>query len=106
MIDKISIPLLPSESLDDIYLSNVPGPLELLPGYILKIPIKELNECTYILTKHICGLHISNNRLTIQTSVPCQGVMSHCIFIVPANQKKALVDFLLDIIKQNQNEGL
>jgi len=102
MKSNFSIPLLPSDSSDDICLISVPAPLELLPGHILKIPIPELHECTYVLTKYICGLHMSSNRLTIHTSIPCQGTAYHCMFLVPNDKKKAMVDFFLDLIKQNQ----
>lgn len=99
-----SLPLLPSQSFDEIYLC--PTPLEVLPGHILKVPIPELHQTTYILIKHICGLHISSNRITIQTSVPCQGMSHHCMFLVSSIHKKAIVDFILMLIQQNQDADL
>lgn len=80
---------------------NVPFPLELYGNGVLKVPTKELNSNTYVMTKNICGLHFVGNRLSIQTSVPCQGQLSHIMFICPTDTKQKVVEFILRIIEGN-----
>lgn len=82
---------------------NVPYPLELYASGVLKVPTKELNSCTYVLIKNICGLHFVSNRISIQTSVPCQGQLSHIMFICPAESRQKVVEFILRIIEHNKD---
>jgi hypothetical protein len=89
-------------------LKAAPFPLEMYANGILKVPTKELNSSTYVMTKNICGLHFVGNRLSIQTSLPCQGELSHIMFICPTDTKQKVVEFILRIIQNNIdiNEGL
>ena len=80
---------------------SVPFPLELYVTGVLKVPTKELNSCTYVLTKNICGLHFVGNRLSIQTTIPCQGQLSNIMFICPTDTKQKVVEFILGIIDEN-----
>ena len=83
-------------------LKKAPFPLGLDNG-VLKVPTKELNSCTYIMTKNICGLHFVGNRICIQTSVPCQGELSHIMFICPTDSKQKVIEFILQIIQNNND---
>ncbi len=78
-----------------------PFPLEMYGNGVLKVPTKELNSSTYVMTKNICGLHFVGNRLSIQTSVPCQGQLSHIMFLCASEYKQKVVDFILRIIQNN-----
>jgi len=100
---NMNYPSLPPEPVDDMRDWIIPVPLELYDTGILKVPIREINQCTYILTDHICGLHFAANRIFIQTSVPCQGALSHIAFIVPSNQKAKIIDFILRVIRFNKH---
>jgi hypothetical protein len=53
------------------------------------------------MTKNICGLHFVGNRLSIQTSEPCQGQLSHIMFLCPSENKQKVVEFILRIIENN-----
>lgn len=80
----------------------VPAPLELLEGGVLKIPVKELGECTYLLTDTICGVYYSGNKMTIQTILPCQGKATHVIMIVNPIHREKYTNFFLKIISYNR----
>jgi hypothetical protein len=80
---------------------DVPLPFELYPSGVLKVPVRELNSCTFVQIKNICGLHFVGNRLCIQTRIPCQGQLSHIMLICPANGRQKIVEFLLRIIEEN-----
>ena len=84
-------------------LKTAPFPLEMYANGVLKVPTKELNSCTFVMTKNICGLHFVGNRLSIQTSVPCQGELSHIMFICPTDSKQKVVEFILRIIQNNND---
>jgi len=77
------------------------SPIEMFSSSILKIHTKELNSYTYVLIKNICGLYFVGNRICVQTSVPCQGQLSHIMFICPSESKQKIVEFILQIIKDN-----
>jgi len=99
-------PPLPPEPVDDMMTWSVPYPLALYEGGVLRVPIKELNQVTFVLTKNICGLHLSNNRIYIQTSVPCQGVSSHIAFVCMPILREAIVKFILRIMEYNKEHNV
>ena len=94
-------PDLPASVYEYVALKAAPFPLEMYANDVLKVPTKELNSCTYVMTKNICGLHFVGNRLSIQTSVPCQGQLSHIMFLCPIEYKQKVVEFILRIIQNN-----
>jgi len=96
-------PPLPPEPVDNMMDWAVPFPLELYDSGILKIPITELNQCTYVLTKNICGLHFIGSRVSIQTTIPCQGQLSNITFICPSRSKQKIADFILRIIQYHKD---
>jgi hypothetical protein len=99
-------PPLPPEPIDDMMTWLVPYPLALYEGGILKVPIRELNQVTFILTKNICGLHLSNNRIYIQTSIPCQGKLSHIALACVPALRDPIVKFVLRIMEYNKKNGV
>jgi hypothetical protein len=85
---------------------DVPLPFELYPSGVLKVPVRELNSCTFVQIKNICGLHFSGSRISIQTSVPCQGQLSHIMLICPANGRQKIVEFILRVIQYNKDNEM
>jgi hypothetical protein len=102
----IPLPISPAssvyEDIPDVYETTSISPLVHTNG-VLKVHTSELNSYTYIQTKHICGLHFIGNRISIQTSVPCQGQLSYIMFICPRENKQNIVELILKIIDINRH---